>query len=51
MAVKSVFGRSNAAVFALLGLAFATCLALVVARIAYSHTSSLQFLTWDLFLA
>lgn len=29
MPVKSVFGRSNAAVFALLGLASAMCLALV----------------------
>ena len=51
MPVKSVFGRSNAAVFALLGLASAMCLALVVARTAYSHTSSLQFLVWNLFLA
>lgn len=51
MPVKSVFGRSNAAVFALLGLASAMCLALVVARTVYSHTSSLQFLVWNLFLA
>ena len=51
MPVKSVFGRSNAAVFALLGLASAMCLALVVARTAYSHTSSLQFRVWNLFLA
>jgi uncharacterized membrane protein len=49
--VRSFFKRSNAAVFALLGLASVMCLALVVARTAYSHTNHLQFLVWNLFLA
>lgn len=51
MPVKSYVGRSNAAVFALLGLASAMCVALVLARTAYSHTTNLQFLVWNLFLA
>ncbi len=51
MPVKSTVGRSNAAVFTLLGLASAMCVALVVARTAYSHTSNFQFLVWNLFLA
>ena len=51
MPVKSYGGRSNTAVFALLGLASAMCVALVVARTAYSHTSNFQFLIWNLFLA
>lgn len=49
--VRSYFGRSNTAVFALLGLASVMCLCLVVARTVYSHTSNLQFLVWNLFLA
>jgi len=49
--VKSTVGRSNTAVFALLGLASVMCVALVVARTAYSHTSNFQFLVWNLFLA
>jgi len=51
VSVRSFFGRSNAAVFALLGLASAMCLALVVARTIYSDTNHLQFLVWNLFLA
>ncbi len=51
MPVKSNVGRSNAAVFALLGLASAMCLALVLARTVYSHTGHFQFLIWNLFLA
>jgi uncharacterized membrane protein len=49
--VKSYVGRSNAADFALLGLASAMCLTLVLARTASSHTNHLQFLVWNLFLA
>ncbi len=51
MAVKSTIGRSNAAVFALLGLASAMCVALVAVRTAYSHTGHFQFLLWNLVLA
>ena len=51
MPAKSYIGRSNGAVFALLGLASAMCVALVLARTAYSHTSTFQFLVWNLFLA
>ena len=48
---KSSAARSHAAVFALLGSASAMCLALVLGRSAYSHTSHFQFLVWNLFLA
>ena len=51
MPVTSYIGRSNVALFALLGLASAMCLGLVAARTVYSHTSNLQFLVWNLFLA
>jgi uncharacterized membrane protein len=43
--------RSHAAVFALLGSGSAMCLALVLGRTLYSHTSHFQFLIWNLFLA
>ena len=49
--VESNVGRSNAAVYVLLGMASAMCLALTVARTVYSHTPNLQFLVWNLFLA
>jgi len=48
---KSSAARSHAAVFALLGSASAMCLALVLGRSAFSHTSHFQFLVWNLFLA
>ncbi len=51
MPLKSYVGSSNTAVFALLGLASAMCLALVAARTIYSHTDHFQFLVWNLFLA
>jgi uncharacterized membrane protein len=43
--------RSNTAVFVLLGLASAMCLALVAARTVYAHVGHFQFLIWNLFLA
>ena len=51
MGVKSFLARPNVPIFALLVLASAMCLGLVVARTVYSHTSNLQFLVWNLFLA
>ena len=51
MSVESAGGRSNVAAFALLGLASALCVALVLVRTAYSHTTNFQFLLWNLFLA
>ncbi len=51
MPVTSNAGRSNTAIFALLGLASAMCLALVGARTVYAHTGHFQFLIWNLFLA
>ena len=51
MAVTSNASRSNTAIFALLGLASAMCLALVGARTVYAHTGHFQFLIWNLFLA
>jgi uncharacterized membrane protein len=48
---KSYVGRSNAAIFALLGLASAMCVALVAVRTVYSHTGHFQFLLWNLVLA
>jgi uncharacterized membrane protein len=49
--VKSTVRRSNAAIFALLGLASAMCIALVAVRTVYAHTGHFQFLLWNLFLA
>ena len=48
---KSSLARSDTAIFALLGLASAMCVALVVARRVYGHTGHFQFLLWNLFLA
>jgi len=45
------FGRSHVAVYALLGAGSAVCLALVLGRTLFSHTSHFQFLVWNLFLA
>jgi uncharacterized membrane protein len=47
---KKVAGRSGA-MFALLGLASAACVALVVARALHTHTDHFEFLVWNLFLA
>jgi uncharacterized membrane protein len=43
--------RSHAAVYVLLGSGSALCLALVLGRTLFSHTSHFQFLVWNLFLA
>ena len=51
MPANSTIGRSNTALFALLALASAMCLALVGARTIRSHTSHFEFLIWNLFLA
>ena len=52
MAIEShVVGRPNAAIFVLLGLASAMCVALVAARTVYAHTGHFQFLLWNLVLA
>jgi len=48
---KSTPGSSHAAVYALLGLGSAMCIALVAGRTLYSHTNHFQFLVWNLFLA
>jgi uncharacterized membrane protein len=41
----------HAAVYALLGAGSAVCLALVLGRTLFSHTSHFQFLVWNLILA
>jgi uncharacterized membrane protein len=41
----------NRRVYVLLGLASAACIALVVARVLYSHADSYGFLIWNLVLA
>jgi uncharacterized membrane protein len=48
---RSYATHSHAAVFALLGLGSAMCLALVLGRTLYSHTAHFQFLVWNLCLA
>ncbi len=48
---KSIADSPHGAVFALLGLGSVMCVALVLGRTAYSHTSHFQFLVWNLFLA
>ena len=48
---KSTPGSSHTAVYALLGLGSAMCIALVAGRTLYSHTNHFQFLVWNLFLA
>jgi uncharacterized membrane protein len=48
---KSTPGSSHAAVYALLGLGSAVCIALVAGRTHYSHSNHFQFLVWNLFLA
>ena len=51
MPANSTIGRSNTALFSLLGLASVMCLALVGARAVHSHTGHFEFLIWNLFLA
>jgi len=48
---KSFAGTSHTAVYALLGLGSAMCVALVAGRGLYSHTHHFQTLVWNLFLA
>jgi uncharacterized membrane protein len=48
---KSFTGTSRTAVYALLGLGSAMCVALVAGRGIYSHTHHFETLVWNLFLA
>jgi len=51
VAVRSKIASTNGAIFVLLGLASAMCVALVAARTVYAHTGHFQFLLWNLVLA
>ncbi len=48
---SSIRNRHNIAVFVLLNMACAVCIALVAARVAYSDSASRTGLIWNLFLA